>query len=474
MTKILHNAKIYSVEIEKTLLVASSSYFMGDSIFTHNTATSSVNQAIRVISSGGSSNYGINIGVNSSLISPGLGDACIVSRNQGSSFEKYGYYLDVIGNGISNTNYGYYANISGALNSNVGKFIGISGTYGLSNRGILINISSTGQSFIYGHDILINTDETTQYSYGVNSRVNGSGISNIAVQGVVGGVPGFTSQDIAGRFIVKSGTSSLDKIGVSVDNEGGGTTSNKTTIKLYNAASVTTGFINGIDNGLLANSLLGNRGIYNQVTGTHGTSYAIYNNMNGYSSTNNSFGVFNLIQGYDQIYGVFNQISGTFGSAKYGTYTSIISGGTKFGEYISMSGTDTSYGSLILLTGTGSSNIGLDITVSGASTNNAIVVNRGNSIFNENGENWDFRIEGDTEQNLLFVDASSDNIGIGTDTPNTKALVDMSSTTKGFLPPRMTTSEREAISSPPAGLLIFNTTTGKHEGYTGTTWSAFY
>jgi hypothetical protein len=72
------------------------------------------------------------------------------------------------------------------------------------------------------------------------------------------------------------------------------------------------------------------------------------------------------------------------------------------------------------------------------------------------------------------VDASTDNIGIGTGTPNSKALIDMTSTTKGFLPPRMTTTQRELISSPPAGLIIFNQTTSKHEGYTGTTWSAFY
>jgi len=38
--------------------------------------------------------------------------------------------------------------------------------------------------------------------------------------------------------------------------------------------------------------------------------------------------------------------------------------------------------------------------------------------FNEAGANVDFRVEGDTEQNLLFVDASADKVGIGTDAPD--------------------------------------------------------
>lgn len=41
------------------------------------------------------------------------------------------------------------------------------------------------------------------------------------------------------------------------------------------------------------------------------------------------------------------------------------------------------------------------------------------AIFNDPGNNYDFRVEGDTNVNLLFVDASTDRIGIGTNTPNT-------------------------------------------------------
>jgi len=53
------------------------------------------------------------------------------------------------------------------------------------------------------------------------------------------------------------------------------------------------------------------------------------------------------------------------------------------------------------------------------------------------------------------------NTGIGTGVPNASAQLDVNSTTRGFLPPRMTGTQRDAISSPANGLMIYNTTTDK-------------
>lgn len=53
------------------------------------------------------------------------------------------------------------------------------------------------------------------------------------------------------------------------------------------------------------------------------------------------------------------------------------------------------------------------------------------------------------------------------------AMLDVKSTNKGFLPPRMSLSEREAISSPATGLMIYNTTTNKPNYFNGTEWMAF-
>jgi hypothetical protein len=47
----------------------------------------------------------------------------------------------------------------------------------------------------------------------------------------------------------------------------------------------------------------------------------------------------------------------------------------------------------------------------------------GAAVFNEAGADKDFRVEGDTDANLLFVDASTDRVGIGTSSPNEKFVV---------------------------------------------------
>jgi hypothetical protein len=47
----------------------------------------------------------------------------------------------------------------------------------------------------------------------------------------------------------------------------------------------------------------------------------------------------------------------------------------------------------------------------------------GAAVFNEAGADKDFRVEGDTQPNLLFVDASTDRVGIGTNLPSVKLHV---------------------------------------------------
>jgi hypothetical protein len=50
------------------------------------------------------------------------------------------------------------------------------------------------------------------------------------------------------------------------------------------------------------------------------------------------------------------------------------------------------------------------------------------------------------------------------------ALVDLTSTTQGFLPPRLTTAEKNAIVTPAAGLMVYDTTLNKLCVYTGAGW----
>lgn len=64
---------------------------------------------------------------------------------------------------------------------------------------------------------------------------------------------------------------------------------------------------------------------------------------------------------------------------------------------------------------------------------------------------------------------NSTGIGVNTLTPNASSILDVTSTTQGFLPPRMTTVQRNAIASPAEGLMIFCTDATANDASTGVT-----
>lgn len=90
------------------------------------------------------------------------------------------------------------------------------------------------------------------------------------------------------------------------------------------------------------------------------------------------------------------------------------------------------------------------------------IYNNGTNTFNMDGAgSW-------TVGATRLTVASGGNVGIGTATPSAK--LDVSSTTQGFLPPRMTTTQKNAISSPATGLVVYDTTLAKIAVYTGAGW----
>ena len=62
------------------------------------------------------------------------------------------------------------------------------------------------------------------------------------------------------------------------------------------------------------------------------------------------------------------------------------------------------------------------------------------------------------------------NMGLGTSTPSASAILDVASTTKGVRMPNMTTTQKNAIASPVAGLIVFDTILAKLCVYTGAAW----
>ncbi len=70
---------------------------------------------------------------------------------------------------------------------------------------------------------------------------------------------------------------------------------------------------------------------------------------------------------------------------------------------------------------------------------------------------------------LSFAQTSG-SVGIGTTSPDASAVLDIVSTTKGVLVPRLTTTQRNAIATPKNGLLVYNTEDLKFNYWNGAIW----
>lgn len=76
-----------------------------------------------------------------------------------------------------------------------------------------------------------------------------------------------------------------------------------------------------------------------------------------------------------------------------------------------------------------------------------------------------------SDSTTFFFDDSSKNLVLGSSSVTASALLKMVSTTKGFLPPVMTGTQRDAITSPTAGLMVYSTTDNNHYFYNSSAWT---
>jgi hypothetical protein len=143
----------------------------------------------------------------------------------------------------------------------------------------------------------------------------------------------------------------------------------------------------------------------------------------------------------------YGTVVGSYASAA-GNYSVSIGTGS---SVTSSSGISVGQGSIV--TGTAGISLGYLNTVSGS---NSIVLGKNLTVTADDA--------------IILGGTTTHKVGIGTLAPNTVAALDITSTTKGFLPPRMTTVQRDAIATPPAGLMLFNTTDTKLQCYDGAVW----
>jgi hypothetical protein len=107
----------------------------------------------------------------------------------------------------------------------------------------------------------------------------------------------------------------------------------------------------------------------------------------------------------------------------------------------------------------------LQVAFSGIVTfDNNLTLNGANGTSSLN--NLRFIVPGATKSFVINADYSFAN--------QASALLEVQSTTKGFLPPRMTTTQKNAIATPAAGLVVYDSTTNKLACYNGTTWNELF
>jgi hypothetical protein len=111
--------------------------------------------------------------------------------------------------------------------------------------------------------------------------------------------------------------------------------------------------------------------------------------------------------------------------------------------------------------------------ISGGSIAFYIGANQGYSLTAANGHVWYSAISGSAALARLDTGGSL-SIGKGSTAAVASSIVELSSTTKGFLPPRMTNAQMVAISSPATGLVVYDTTNNKLNVYDGTNWVAVH
>ena len=71
----------------------------------------------------------------------------------------------------------------------------------------------------------------------------------------------------------------------------------------------------------------------------------------------------------------------------------------------------------------------------------------------------------------LILQARAQNVGVGIAIPDNSALLQLETTSKGFLIPRMTDALMQSISTPATGDLVYNTTYTNFYDYNGTIWT---
>jgi hypothetical protein len=279
-----------------------------------------------------------------------------------------------------------------------------------------------------------------------------------------------------------------------IRNEITGTSSSATSYGIYNSINLKntdniTGFVNSVNGGTIQKM-----GILNQIIDSNSQEiYGIYNSMKRgsietygiympvFGSTGDFYGIsinhsVNVGTTSNPNYNIYISDTG-YSSDKYGGYTELIGNGRSsinYGSYYDVSGASSNnYGVYSKISGTYGTNYGIyvDNSITAATSsvgvyiksrtdNNSLITSSGHSIFNQSQTSGsDFTIMTSGNSNMFYVSSTNNNIGIGTASPNTETVLDIFSTTKAMMIPRLTSAVASAL-TPTEGMMCYVTTTG--------------
>lgn len=327
------------------------------------------------------------------------------------------------------------------LNANtfLGYLSGNSVTTGGSNTAIgqnaLRSVITNGYNVAMGTDAMLNATGGYNIAIGPGALQSGTSSANIAIG--YGALQSTTTG--SGNVAIGNLAGSLTTTGTSNTGVGYGSLINNTT---------------GSDNTALGNStfLANTTGSLNTTVGK----WAMYSNTIGQSNTslgafslyNNSTGNGNVAIGYNSLYnanGTGNVGVGYSAGSRLssGTYNLLL--GRESGDYMTTGSNNIILGYQAgsnITTGSNNIVIGANAQVPSATTSNQLSI--GNWIYGVN--NGDIAIGATLKvgSNATTIDANS--------------VLELESTTKGFVPPRMTTAQMNAITGALVGSVIYNTT----------------
>ena len=233
-------------------------------------------------------------------------------------------------------------------------------------------------------------------------------------------------------------------------------------------------YTNTTGSGMVA---VGDSALYNQSVGTYNGIYrntaighkTLFSNTSGYQNTSTGYQSMKA-----NTIGNSNTATGSFSLYANQEGTDNVSNGAYSLYSNSMGWQNTAIGNYALYHNTnGARNVALGYGAGQYETGNdrLYIDNRFRSDLQDSREKSLIYgvFDADPANQKLTLNA---NVGINTTMPDASAVLDLNSTNKGFLPPRITTAQRNTISSPAEGLVIYNTDEKALNVYNGIAWKS--